>query len=113
MWLVGLATLVGLMTSVGVVRGCAVVARHRAGSAADLAALAGAVSAQQTAGGVEPCGLAARIAGRNGARLASCLRTGDDVEVVVTRRLVLGRLGRWQAIARARAGPADRSWSPP
>jgi len=110
-WLIGLTALIGLATTAGVVHGGAVVARHRAEVAADLAALAGAV--QVSVGEDGPCATAARIAGRNGGRLTACAVAGDDVEVVVTRRLTLGRLGSRTAIARARAGPVDRSWSPP
>lgn len=110
-WLVGLAALIGLATTVGVVHGSAVLARHRAEVAADLAALAGAV--EVSVGEDRPCTAAARIAERNGGRLTACTVTGDDVEVTVTRRLTLGRLGSRAASARARAGPVDRSWSPP
>jgi secretion/DNA translocation related TadE-like protein len=110
-WLIGLAALIGLATTIGVVQGGAVVARHRAEVAADLAALAGAV--QVSVGEDAPCAAASRLAGRNGGRLTTCIVSGDDVEVVVTRRLVLGRLGSATASARARAGPVDRSWSPP
>ena len=41
-WLLALSLIVGLAAAAGVVRGVAVVARHRAETAADLAALAGA-----------------------------------------------------------------------
>lgn len=110
-WLAGLAALIGLTSTIGVVQGCAVVARHRAELAADLAALAGAVHV--STGQEEACTTAARIAGRNGGRLTACTVSGDDVEVAVTRRLMLGKLGSRAASARARAGPVDRSWSPP
>ncbi len=106
-WLVGLAALVGLSVTVGIVQGSAVLARHRAEAAADMAVLAGAI--QASAGQPDPCGAAARIAGRNGVLLAQCAVYGEDVEVVVTRPLRLGTLGSWTASSRARAGPADRA----
>jgi secretion/DNA translocation related TadE-like protein len=98
-----LGTLVVLSTVVGVVRGGAVVARHRADAAADLAALAAA--AEVIDGAAAACGVAEEIAAENGARMSGCVVTGSVVEVLVERPLPLGRFGGWRARARARAGP--------
>jgi secretion/DNA translocation related TadE-like protein len=85
--------------------GGAVVARHRAASAADLAALAGAAS---VAGGIgEPCAEAARVAAAVRSRLVACERGSDGSLVVVAETALPGLLARWPlppARARARAG---------
>lgn len=105
-WLVGLAALIGLVTVAALVQGSAVVARHRAAAAADLAALAAAVRVSE--GADAACAAAKGIAARNGGSLTRCVLSGDDVEIDVTRPLMLGSLGSWVAMARARAGPVDR-----
>ena len=74
----------------------AVVARHRAGGAADLAALAAADHALD--GPQAACRLAADVAQAQGARLRSCQVAGEVAEVVAE---VNG------AQVRSRAGPAD------
>lgn len=74
----------------------AVIARHRAQAAADLAALAAA--AQLPAGADVACGQASAIAGAMGVGVADCVVDGLDVLVTVTA----GAAG-----AAARAGPAD------
>jgi secretion/DNA translocation related TadE-like protein len=108
-WVAGFTALIGLTGAVGVAQGGALVARHRAEVAADLAALAGASRA--AAGEADACLVATSIAERNGGRLVGCGRSGDDVEVAVSRRVDLGAIGIWTVMAHARAGPADRSWS--
>ena|SRR5215207_6343816 len=105
-WLAGLSALVGLAMAAALLRGGAVVARHQASTAADLAALAAAVQAFD--GAAAACAAAEDIAARNGASVTKCVLNGDDVQVEVTRPLVLGRLGSWAATAGARAGPVDR-----
>ncbi|MFL6127666.1 MAG: Rv3654c family TadE-like protein [Mycobacteriales bacterium] len=105
-WLAGLAALIGLVTLVALVHGSAVIARHRAATAADLAALAAAVRTPD--GTAAACATAREIAARNGASLTRCVPFGDDVEIEVTRPLMLRRLGSWAATASARAGPVDR-----
>jgi secretion/DNA translocation related TadE-like protein len=87
--------------------GGALVARHRADRAADIAALAGAATVQ--AGG-DGCGAAIRLAAAQGARVTSCQvidATTVQLEVAVD---VVGPAARWGGLpparARARAGPA-------
>lgn len=58
----------------------AVVLRHRAGAAADLAALAAADHALD--GRARACTLAAEIARAQGARLVACAVTGEVADVV-------------------------------
>lgn len=84
--------------------GGAFVAKRRAQAAADLAALAGATSAQA---GRNACLAARVVAQRNGADAASCSRTGEDVLVEV--RLPTGDLFGYSltVVGRARAGPAS------
>jgi secretion/DNA translocation related TadE-like protein len=82
----------------------AVIARHRAQAAADLAALAAARwigSGPQAA-----CVWAASVAMANRSRLVACTPDGLDVVVTVEVAVVLGRLGVGSARAAARAGPA-------
>jgi secretion/DNA translocation related TadE-like protein len=109
-WLAGLTSLIGLVTLVALLYGSAVIARHRAATAADFAALAAAVRVPDGIG--VACDAARSMAARNGGALIGCVVSGDDAEVEVTRALVLGSLGSWTATARARAGPVDRTLSP-
>ena len=84
--------------------GAAIVARHRAQSAADLAALAAAV---HVADGPDPaCGHARRIASANAARLVSCRVEGSDV--IVTTEVTPAGVAALAGVARgqARAGPS-------
>jgi secretion/DNA translocation related TadE-like protein len=90
----------------GLQLGAAATAAHRARTAADLSALAGAAALQEGKG--EPCALVAVVAGRNGAQLVACsLGTGESVTV----RVSIGVSIRWpgvpdHAVASARAGPS-------
>ncbi|MFE2328300.1 Rv3654c family TadE-like protein [Streptomyces sp. NPDC059385] len=79
--------------------GQAVVARHRAAAAADLAALAAA--ANWAHGPATACAAAARVAGAQGARLSGCVLEGEVAEV--TARVAAGPFG---PTIRSRAGPA-------
>ena len=87
--------------------GGAVLARHRAQSAADLSALAAAID--HVAGEVNPCAAAHDLAGRQRPRaeLVGCRVDGDDVVVTVRVPVELGSLGTNHATAHARAGPID------
>ncbi|MDG4821574.1 flp pilus-assembly TadE/G-like family protein [Asanoa sp. WMMD1127] len=84
--------------------GVAAVGRHRAQTAADFGALAGA--ARTLEGPAAACARAGEIAGANGGRVTSCVVHGFEivvaVEVIV--RLPPGGVLR-AATARARAGP--------
>lgn len=82
--------------------GGVVAARHRAESAADLAALAGAVALQR---GGDPCGEAARLGAANGATVR-CAVDGSDVVVEAGAPTpAAARALAARAVARARAGP--------
>lgn len=93
-----------------VVWGAALVARHRAGRTADLAALAAAAGAQS--GLPDPCRAARRVAESVHAGLESCAVLADR-SVLVVVRLPPAAPGPWGLVlpparARARAG-ADTS----
>lgn len=88
---------------VGAHLGAAVIARHRAQAAADLAALAAA--ARLPAGETAACARATAVARRAGAAAARCEVQGLDV--VVTVDVAVGWVGpAGTARAAARAGPA-------
>jgi secretion/DNA translocation related TadE-like protein len=84
--------------------GAAIAVRHRAETAADLAALSGASALQR--GTSSPCAVAGRVAVANGARLVECAINGAliDVAVALQPRGPLARLP--PAHSKARAGPA-------
>ena len=91
----------------------AVVAAHRAQTAADLASLAVAAALVRGEPTATACGEGAALAARNGGRLASC-QAGPDysVELVVQVPATVWRVGT--ATARSRAGPAEAAgpaWS--
>ncbi|WP_345207303.1 Rv3654c family TadE-like protein [Fodinibacter luteus] len=93
--------LAGVLVVVGVVRDA-----HRAGAAADLAALAAAAPSLTGAG--TDCGSAAAVAQANGAELTGC-RPAHDGSVLVQVRVVLSPPAGWgwlpdAVVARARAG---------
>lgn len=80
-------------------------ARGQAQAGADLGALAAAAHlvSRGTDAVPDACAVAAEVAARNGARLASCTSAGAAVvDVTVTRRSTAGT-----ATAHARAGPAS------
>lgn len=85
--------------------GSAAVARHRATSAADLAALA---AAGHAGAGLQPaCAQAARVADRMGATLSSCELNGWDALIKVAVDPGGGIAAFGPATAKARAGPVD------
>ncbi|MGI8417942.1 MAG: Rv3654c family TadE-like protein [Nakamurella sp.] len=98
---VGVATLI-VVLAVGLQVAGAVIARHRAESAADLAALAGA--AKVLTGQQSACSTAGSIAAANGAMLQDCELIGLDLRVMVRVDAALGPIGG-SAAGRARAGP--------
>lgn len=81
--------------------GAAIVARHRAQAAADLAALAAA--SRLPAGGAAACSEAAAVGAAMGASLHDC--DVDRLDVVVTVTVGAGNLLHTDAYASARAGP--------
>ena len=85
--------------------GGAVLGRHRAGTAADLAAFAAAVHVLD--GESRACSVASQVAMRNGGVLTSCRIGGEDVEVKVSRSVEIAGVGLRTAAARARAGPVE------
>jgi secretion/DNA translocation related TadE-like protein len=108
----GIATVLALalmgvllaVTAVAVVATVVAVAGHRAGAAADLAALAGA---QAVGDSRSACAAAALSAHRNGGEVTECSVVGLDVSVTVhvdTPRVV-GLV--WSVPADARAGPGS------
>lgn len=95
--------------------GAAVVLRHRAEAAADLAALAGADVATGRVPG-SPCVRAGRVAAVNGARLTGCWTAGEEVVVEVALRPgSAGPLAGLTGAARAsaRAGPGEATPTAP
>jgi secretion/DNA translocation related TadE-like protein len=93
--------LIGIVVAVGHV-GSVVVSRHRAQSAADLAALAAAAAAVR---GVDAaCAAADETTARGRATVRECRLDGWDAVVTV---VVPVGLGAGEAVAAARAGPAD------
>ncbi|NGN69167.1 flp pilus-assembly TadE/G-like family protein [Streptomyces sp. A7024] len=82
--------------------GQAVLARHRAGAAADLAALAAADTALRGPG--TACAEARRVAAAQRTTLVRCAVTGEVSDVSVA-----ARAGPFEPRVRARAGPVNVS----
>jgi secretion/DNA translocation related TadE-like protein len=106
LWVLAAAALVLVIAFAGQQRALAVLARHRAEAAADLAALA---AAGRIGGDGVGCAAAARVAAADGARLVSCLirlapsgRSGDAT-VRVSLSAAFAGLGTRTVIASARA----------
>lgn len=85
--------------------GQVVMARHRAGGAADLAALAAADHALQ--GEAVACGLARKVGSAQGARVVRCGVEGEFAEVAAE-----ARAGPYALRVRARAGPPEAAYAP-
>lgn len=100
--MVGAVSTVAMLAIVVVVvqLGAAAIARHRAASAADLAALAGALVVLR--GPDAACARVSEFVSDAGGRLESC--RVDTMDVFVTVSVGAGLLGS-RATARARAGP--------
>lgn len=80
-------------------------ANHRAATAADLTALAGADAARGLSSG-QPCTVAAAVAGRNGASLAGCALPSElsgtvDVRVTIPIEGPFAFLGSAESLSRA------------
>lgn len=110
-WMAIVCVLIGLGSALAFLLASVVVARHRAGSAADLAALAGADRLTTGSTPTQACATARRVASADGAELVTCTAQGGAVfvRVQVVLRGVLSRFGTVDAVARA--GPASRSAS--
>ena len=103
-WAIAVLSLMLAIAIAGLGIGAATVARHRAASAADLAALAAASALAR--GGPDPCAVAERIARAQGGEIAACGLDGLVADVVV-RVPVAGPLSFGAAaLMRARAGPS-------
>jgi len=85
--------------------GAAIIARHRAQAAADLAALAAA--AYDPAGTGTACAQASVLARAMGTSAVTCAVDGLDVVVTVEASINLGPARMGPARAVARAGPVD------
>lgn len=96
-----------VVTVLVVYLGSAVLARHRAQSGADLAALAAASS--HVLGGIDPCAVARTLAPEQDPPVAvlSCSIEGIDVIVRTVVRVRMGVFGTSEAHAVARAGPVE------
>jgi secretion/DNA translocation related TadE-like protein len=92
-----------VLTGGGAVVGSAVIARHRAQAAADLAALSAA--GRMASGQEVACGSAAALTVAMRATMAACAVEELDVVVTVEVPVSLGRWGVHLARASARAGP--------
>jgi secretion/DNA translocation related TadE-like protein len=115
LWALSLAMILWVCMAAVVLAGVAVVARHRAATAADMSALAAAsviarngVSTDR-AGGSSACAAAEALALANDAVVTSCQVIGQDVDVTTRVRIPalggLGGVGLDGVSARARAGP--------
>ncbi|MEX5294962.1 hypothetical protein QYM41_06745 [Kocuria sp. CPCC 205268] len=109
-----LTLVLGVLLLTVLLLGQAGIATHRAGKAADLAALAAADTARGLVAG-DPCGTAERVARDNGARLERCELVEPERVVVDVRTTValggpLSRLGPARGVARA--GPPEATGGP-
>lgn len=89
----------------GLCVGAAVIARHRAQAAADLASLAAA--GRLVDGADAACAHASAVASAMNSVVTQCVVDQLDVTVTVDVPVAFGRIGIGTARAAARAGPAD------
>lgn len=97
-WVVMVAATLCAVFGAVLLLGQAVLARHRAGGAADLAALAAADRALK--GSKEACADAARVAKAQGTEVVRCTVRGEIADVTVR-----ARSSGFRAQLRSRAGP--------
>ena len=102
----GMAVLLAI-TIGGVYVGSAVIARHRAQAAADLAAIAAAVHLAE--GTPAACSRASALTLAMHTAITQCVVEGLDVVVTVEASVPLGRIAVGPARATARAGPVGGS----
>jgi len=119
LWALSLAMVLWVCVAAIVLAGVGIIARHRAATAADMAALAAASvigrsefageSAGDPGGAQRACAAASAIALANDAVVTSCQLAGQIVDVTASVRIpalgLLGGLGLDSVSARARAGP--------
>ncbi|MBT2367979.1 flp pilus-assembly TadE/G-like family protein [Streptomyces sp. ISL-10] len=105
-WVASATTVLCVVFAIVLAMGQAVVARHRAGAAADLAALAAADHA--LSGRDEACAKAAEVARAQAAEIARCVVTGEIADVIAR-----SRFGPYAPQVRSRAGPPDPAQAPP
>jgi secretion/DNA translocation related TadE-like protein len=102
-WVAGVTAAILLLVALIMGIGAAAETRHRAESAADLAALAAAGYA--TSGQESACAKARWVAERMRVRLTGCRLRGWDAEVETSAQAPDLLFGLGSATARARAGP--------
>jgi secretion/DNA translocation related TadE-like protein len=103
-WVLAIGLVVLVAAQAFAVVGSAMVARHRAQAAADLAALAAAMKVLE--GESVACARAAEVSAHNGASLVACRL--DGLDVIVTVEVAAAGSVRWGAAQRsARAGPVE------
>lgn len=99
MWVVVVMAVLCVVCGAVLAMGQVIVARHRAGGAADLAALAAADHWMQGRSGA--CAAAGRVAEAQGASLVRCAVHGEISDVTAT-----ASFGPFTTKVRSRAGPA-------
>lgn len=104
-WVAMAAATICAVFAVVLALGQAVAARHRAGAAADLAALAAADRA--LSGPVEACRRAVEVAAAQRAEVTSCVVSAEIADVTAR-----ARLGPFAPAVRSRAGPPAASPPP-
>jgi secretion/DNA translocation related TadE-like protein len=109
-WAVAGVAVIMTVFLVGLHLGSAVIARHRAEAAADLAALAAAGVAVE--GAEASCDRAGEVAAAMGGTITSCRLVGWDALVEVRVPTEVALPGIDGAAGRARAGPVDQRRRP-
>jgi len=105
--MLGVIAAVLMLTISGLLLASAVLASHRARTAADLAALAAAAGLIRGEPLGAACDTAAQVAARNHGRMVQCSATGTEVRLRVS--VLAGVRGVGVATARSRAGPDPSS----
>jgi len=105
--MVGVIASLFMLTISGLLLASAVLASHRARTAADLAALAGSAVLIRGGPAGAACESAAQIAAMNHGRMERCIASGT--EVLLSVAVLAGVHGVGNASARSRAGPGPGS----
>jgi len=101
--MLGVIASVLILTVAGLLLASAVLASHRARTAADLAALAAAAGLMRGESASAACESAAQVAAINHGRMQQCITSGTQVRLSVA--VIAGVKGVGVASARSRAGP--------